>query len=142
MDIEGKEAAVLGMLPIRLIRRTHRQDRPQPRFDLFQVALDGSADTVLCEQRISPAGVLVSILSPQAEAEPASMMDLIPLMLHEQQEVSEIVGVLDGRPQIRFQHGAKGRLALRPPQPLHIADGFGRLSRHDNGQAMLPAEPV
>ena len=64
MDIESKEAAVLGMFPVRLIRRPRRQDRPQSRFDLFQVALDGSTDSVLCEQRISPAGVLETILSP------------------------------------------------------------------------------
>ena len=133
MDIESKEAAVLGMLPVRLIRRTHRQDRPQPRFDLFQVALDGSADTVLCEQRISPAGVLVSILSPQAEAEPASMMDLIPLMLHEQKEVAEVVGVPDSIPQICLQHGAEGGLPLGLAQPLNVADRPGRLALHDDG---------
>ena len=83
MDIEGKKTAVSGMLPVRLIRQPRRQDRPQSRFDLFQVALDGSTDSVLCEQRISPAGVLKSLLSTQAETEPAAMMDLIPLMLHE-----------------------------------------------------------
>ena len=78
MDIEGEKTAVSGMLPIWLIRQTRRQDRTQSRFDLFQVALDGGADTILREQRISPAGVLISILPPQAEAEPAAMMDLIP----------------------------------------------------------------
>ena len=70
------------------------------------------------------------------------MMDLIPLMLHEQKEVAEVVGVPDGIPQICLQHGAEGGLPFGLPQPFHIADGFGRLSRHDNGQAMLPAEPV
>ena len=70
------------------------------------------------------------------------MMDLIPLMLHEQEEVAEVVGVPDGIPQICLQQGAEGGLPPGLPQPLHIADGFGRLSRHNNGQAMLPAEPV
>ena len=142
MDIEGKEAAVLGMFPVRLIRRPRRQDRPQSRFNLFQVALDGSADTVLCEQRISPAGVLVSVLSSQAEAEPASMMDLIPLMLHEQEEVAEVVGVPDSIPQICLQHGAEGGLPFGLAQPLDVADRPGRLALHDDGQSMLPAEPV
>ena len=112
MDIEGEKTAVSGMLPVRLIRRPRRQDRPQPRFDLFQVTLDGSTDSVLCEQRISPAGVLESLLSTQAETEPAAMMDLIPLMLHEQEEVAEVVGVPDGIPQICLQQGAEGGLPL------------------------------
>ena len=104
--------------------------------------MNSSTDTILREQRIASAGILESLLSPQTKTQPITVADLISHVFHEQEEVSEIVGVLDGRPQIRFQHGAKGRLALRPPQPLHIADGFERLSRHDNGQAMLPAEPV
>ena len=133
MDIEGKKTAVSGMLPIWLIRQTRRQDRTQPRFDLFQVALDGSTDSVLCEQRISPAGVLESLLSTQAEAEPAAMMDLIPLMLHEQEEVAEVVGVPDGIPQIRLQHGAEGGLPLGLAQPLNVADRPGRRALHDDG---------
>ena len=142
MDIEGEKTAVSGMLPIWLIRQTRRQDRTQSRFDLFQVALDGSTDSVLCEQRISPAGVLETILSPQAEAEPAAMMDLIPLMLHEQKEVAEVVGVPNGIPQIRLQHGAEGGLPLGLVQPLNVADRPGRLALHDDGQSMLSAEPV
>ena len=142
MDIEGKKTAVSGMLPVRLIRQPRRQDRPQSRFDLFQVALDGSTDSVLCEQRISPAGVLKSLLSTQAETEPAAMMDLIPLMLHEQEEVAEVVGVPDSIPQICLQHGAEGGLPFGLAQPLDVADRPGRLALHDDGQSMLPAEPV
>ena len=142
MDIEGKKTAVSGMLPVRLIRQPRRQDRPQSRFDLFQVALDGSTDSVLCEQRISPAGVLKSLLSTQAETEPAAMMDLIPLMLHEQEEVAEVVGVPDGIPQICLQHGTEGGLPLGLAQPLNVADRPGRRALHDDGQSMLPAESV
>ena len=142
MDIEGEKTAVSGMLLVRLICRQRRQDRPQPRFDLFQVALDGSTDSVLCEQRISPAGVLVSILPPQAKTEPAAMMDLIPLMLHEQEEVAEVVGVPDGVMQICLQHGTEGGLPPGLAQPLNVADRPGRRALHDDGQSMLPAEPV
>ena len=142
MDIEGKKTAVSGMLPVRLIRQPRRQDRPQSRFDLFQVALDGSTDSVLCEQRISPAGVLKSLLSTQAETEPAAMMDLIPLMLHEQEEVAEVVGVPGGIPQICLQHGTEGGLPLGLAQPLNVADRPGRRALHDDGQSMLPAESV
>ena len=70
------------------------------------------------------------------------MMDLIPLMLHEQEEVAQVVGVLDGVPQVRFQHGAEGGLAPALPQPLNVADRPGRRALHDDGQSMLPAEPV
>ena len=142
MDIEGKKTAVSGMLPIWLIRQTRRQDRTQSRFDLFQVALDGSTDSVLCEQRISSARVLKSLLPPQAEAEPAAMMDLIPLMLHEQEEVAEVVGIPDGIPQICLQQGAEGGLPPGLAQPLNVADRPGRRALHDDGQSMLPAEPV
>ena len=142
MDIEGKKTAVSGMLPIWLIRQTRRQDRTQSRFDLFQVALDGNTDSVLCEQRISPAGILESLLPPQAKTQPITVVDLIAHVLHDQEKVAEIIGILNSRPQIRLQHGTKCRLPFGLPQPFHIADGFGRLSRHDNGQAMLPAEPV
>ena len=142
MDIEGEKTAVSGTLPVRLICRQRRQDRPQPRFDLFQVALDGSTDSVLCEQRISPTGVLKSLLPSQAETEPAAMMDLIPLMLHEQEEVAEVVGVPDGIPQICLQQGAEGGLPPGLAQPLNVADRPGRRALHDDGQSMLPAEPV
>ena len=50
------------------------------------------------------------------------MLDLIALVLHDEEEVSDIVGILYGLPQIRLQHGAEGRLALALPQPLDITD--------------------
>ena len=70
------------------------------------------------------------------------MMDLIPLMLHEQEEVAEVVGVPDSIPQICLQHGAEGGLPFGLAQPLDVADRPGRLVLHDDGQSMLPAEPV
>ena len=55
--------------------------------DKVRERTDGKYEIKLfSEQRISPAGVLESLLSTQAEAEPATMMDLIPLMLHEQED--------------------------------------------------------
>ena len=77
--------------------------------------------------------ILISILPPQAEAEPAAMMDLIPLMLHEQEEVAEVVGVPDGIPQICLQQGAEGGLPPGLPQPLNVADRPGRHTLHDDG---------
>ena len=43
-----------------------------------------------------------SLLSPQAEAQAGSpWLDLIALVLHEQEEVAEVVGVRDGGPADR-----------------------------------------
>ena len=39
-------------------------------------------------------------------------MDLIAPMLHKKEKVTEIVGILNGVTQIRFQHGTERRLAL------------------------------
>ena len=64
------------------------------------------------------------------------------LMLHEQKEVSEIVGILDGIVQVRFEHGAEGRLALFLTQPLRIADGFLFIIFQNDAQTMRFAQPV
>ena len=61
------------------------------------------------------------------------MMDLIPLMLHEQEEVAEVVGVPDGIPQICLQQGAEGGLPPGLAQPLNVADRPGRRALHDDG---------
>ena len=70
------------------------------------------------------------------------MADLPAHVLHEHKEVAQVVGVLDGRPQVRLQHGAEGGLALALPQPFDIADGLGGSPLHDDRQAVLPAEAV
>ena len=125
MHIEGQKTCVLRMLLIRLILGPGNHCRPAISFDLRKVALDRGADTILGEQRIPSAGILESLLSPQAEAQLIAMADLIAHVLHEQEKVSEVIGILNGRPQIRFQHGAECGLALGLSQPLYIADGFG-----------------
>ena len=70
------------------------------------------------------------------------MADLPAHVLHEHKEVAQVVGVLDGRPQVRLQHGTEGGLALALPQPFDVADGLGGSALHDNRQAVLPAETV
>ena len=70
------------------------------------------------------------------------MLDLPALVFHEQEEVAQVVGVLDGVPQVRLQHGAEGELAPGLPEPLRIADRPGPLALQDDGQAMFPAQPV
>ena len=70
------------------------------------------------------------------------MADLPAHVLHEHEEVAQVVGVLDGRPQVRLQHGPEGGLALAPPQPFDVTDGLGGSSLHDDRQPMFPAETV
>ena len=53
-----------------------------------------------------------------------------------------IVVILNGRPQVRLQHGAESGLALGLPQPFDVADCLGRLALHDYGPPMLPAQAV
>ena len=48
--------------------------------------------------------------SPKSKA--FAVMDLIAPMLHKKEKVTEIVGVLDGIVQVRFEHRAERRLAL------------------------------
>ena len=69
-------------------------------------------------------------------------MDLIAPMLHEHKEVSEIIGVLDGIVQVRFEHRAERRLALFLTQPLRIADGFLFIIFQNDAQTMRFAQPV
>ena len=69
-------------------------------------------------------------------------MDLIAPMLHEQEKVTEIVGILDGITQIRFQHGTERRLALFLTQPLRIADGFLFTVFQNDAQTMRFAQPI
>ena len=69
-------------------------------------------------------------------------MDLVALMLHEQEEVTEIVGILDGIVQVRFEHRAERRLALFLTQPLRIADGFLFTVFQNDAQTMRFAQPI
>ena len=69
-------------------------------------------------------------------------MDLIPLVLHEQEEVTEIVRVRNRIAQVRFQHGAECRLAFLLTQPLRIADSFLFIAFQNDAQTMRFAQPI
>ena len=70
------------------------------------------------------------------------MADLIALVLHEQEEVPQVVGVLDGLPQIRLQQTAEGGLILGLAEPLNVTHRFGRFPTHDNREPVFQAQPV
>lgn len=95
--------------------------------------MDRSSDALLSKQRFFSAWHHETILSPEAKAQTVSMLDLPALVFHEQEEVAQVVGVLDGVPKIRFQHGAEGGLAPGLPEPLRIADRPGPLTLQDDG---------
>ena len=144
VDIQGHESGVLLRVApaVRLIPGPIDDGWASTGGDLIQVPLDGGADPILGEKRILPAWYHEPLLSFEAEAEAIPMLDLISLMLHNEEEVADIVGVLYGLPEIRLQHGAEGGLALALPQPLDVTDRLFSLALHDDGQAVLPAQPV
>ncbi len=101
-----------------------------------------NVDALLGEQRVFPAWAHEPILSPQPEAQAIPVADLPPHVFHEHKEVAQVVGVLNGRPQVRLQHGAEGGLAPGLAEPFDVADRFARAALHDDGQPMLPAQPA
>ena len=60
------------------------------------------------------------------------MLDLISLVLHDEEEVTDVVGILDSLPQICLQHGTEGGLPLGLAQPLNVADRPSRHALHDD----------
>lgn len=135
VDVQGhKSGVLLGIAPaVRLVLQPVDDGRAVAGSDLIQVPLDSGADAILSEQRIFSARYHELFLTPKAETEAIPMLDLIALMLHDEEEVTDVVGVLDGLPQIRLQHGAEGGLALALPQPLDVTDRLFSLTLQDNG---------
>ena len=58
------------------------------------------------------SGYMITLLPAQSETEPVAVVDLVALMLHEQEKVTEIVRVGNGIAQVRFQHGTERRLTF------------------------------
>ena len=87
-------------------------------------------------------GIHETLLPAQTESKPIAVVDLVALMLHEHEEVAEIVGIRNCVTQVRFQHGTERRLTFGLTEPFNIADSFGGLALHNDGQPMLPAELI
>ena len=144
VDVQGhKSGVLLGVAPaVRLIPGPVDDGRACAGFDGIEVPFDGGADPGLGEQRIFPARHHEALLAPQTETEAIPMLDLISLVLHDEEEVTDIVGILYGLPQIRLQHGPESRLALALPQPLDVTNRFFCFTLHDNREAVFPTQPV
>ena len=142
MDIQCQIAGVPGVLLVGAVLRPELDGRPPSSLNGSQISLDGGPDAVLGEQWIFPAGDHEALLSPQTEAQAVPVADFVAHVLHEQEEVAQVVGVRYGGAQILLQHGAEGGLAPGPAQPLNVADRLGGLPLEENGQAALPAQAI
>ena len=108
----------------------------------IQIAVDGRTDSVLRILLIFSLRVHKMVLSSELEAQAATVLDLIPLPLHESEEVSNGVGVLDGCFQVSLQHGTIGGLTFTLAQPFDVAHGFLPIPLDDDGEAMFSAEAI
>ena len=116
VNVQRQEACVFRVLFIRPVGNAMCRRWPLARLDSRQISLNRRPDAVLREQRILSAWDHEPLLAPQPEAETVPVADLPAHVLHEHKEVSRVVGVLDGGPQVCLQHGAEGGLALALPQ--------------------------
>ena len=142
MVVQRKKSLIFGMRVIWLRLRTRDECRSGTSFDLCEIARNGALDVFFRERCVLALWMHETLLTAQPEAQPIAVMDLVALMLHEQEKVTEIVRVRNGVAQVRFQHGAERRLSFGLPQPFNIADCLGGLTFHNDGQPMLPAELI
>ena len=116
--------------------------RSDTGFNLCEIARDGALDVFFRICCVFALRIHETLLPAQSETETVAVVDLVALMLHEQEEVAEIVRVGNRIAQVRFQHGAERWLPFRLAEPFNIADRFGGLSLHNDRQPMLPAELI
>ena len=81
-------------------------------FNLREIARNGAFNVFFRKRCILALWIHIAFLPAQSETQPVAVVDLVALMLHEQEEVAEIVRVGNRIAQVRFQHGAERRLTL------------------------------
>ena len=113
--------------------RTREERRSGTGFDLCQIARNGAFDIFFRKRCILALWIHIAFLPAQSKAQPVAVVDLVALMLHEQEEVAEIVRVCNRVAQIRFQHGAERRLTFGLAEPFNVADRFYTLSLKNYG---------
>ena len=102
-------------------------------FDLCQIASNSELDIFFRICRVFAFRLHETLLPAQSETETVAVVDLVALMLHEQEKVTEIVRGGNGIAQIRFQHGAERRLTFGLTEPFNITDCFCTLSLKNYG---------
>ena len=138
--VKRKESLVLWMWAVWLGLWAREERRSGTGFNLCQIARNDALDVFFRKRRVFALRIHIPLLPAQSETETVAVVDLVALMLHEQEEVAEIVRVGNRIAQVRFQHGAERWLPFRLAEPFNIADRFGGLSLHNDRQPMLPAE--
>ena len=96
MIVQRKESLVLWMRAIRLGLRMRDERRSGTSLDLCQIARNGAFNVFFRKRRVFALRIHETLLPAQAEAKPVAVMDFVALMLHEQEEVAEIVRVGNG----------------------------------------------
>ena len=131
--VKSKESLVLWMRAIRLGLRTRDKCWSGTGFNLCEIAHNGALDVFFRKRRVFALRIHIPLLPTQPKAKPVSVMDFVALMLHEQEEVAEIVRVGNGIAQVRFQHGTERRLTFGLTEPFNVADRFCTLSLKNYG---------
>ena len=142
MIVQRKESLVLWMWAVWLGLRTRNKRRSGTSLDLCQIARNGAFNVFFRKRRVFALRIHETLLPAQSETETVAVVDLVALMLHEQEEVAEIVRVGNRIAQVRFQHGTERWLPFGLAEPFDVADRFGGLALHNDRQSMLPAELI
>ena len=140
--VQCQKSGVFRVLLVGLVRLPVGNCEIFAHENSIQIAIDGSPNSILGILRILPFRVHEMCLPSELEAQAATVLDLIPLPLHEPEEVSDGVGVLDGCFQIGLQHGAVGGLAFTLTQPFNITHRLLPVTLDDDGEAVLPTRSV
>ena len=128
MIVQRKESLVLWMWAVWLGLRTRNKRRSDTGFDFCEITRNGAFNVFFRKRRVFALRIHETLLPAQSETETVAVVDLVALMLHEQEEVAEIVRVGNRIAQVRFQHGAERWLPFGLAEPFDVADGFCVLS--------------
>ena len=120
--VKSKKSFVLWMWAVWLGLWAREERRSGTSLDLCEIARNGAFNVFFRKRRVFALRIHETLLPAQTESKPVAVVDLVALMLHEQEEVAEIVRVGNRIAQVRFQHGAERWLPFGLAEPFNIAD--------------------
>ena len=94
--VKRKESLVLWMWAVWLGLWAREERRSGTSFDLCQIARNGAFDIFFRKRCILALWIHIAFLPAQSKAQPVAVVNLVALMLHEQEKVTEIVRVGNG----------------------------------------------
>ena len=131
--VKSKKSLVLWMWAVWLGLRTRNKRRSDTGFDFCEITRNGAFNVFFRKRRVFALRIHETLLPAQTESKPVAVVDLVALMLHEQEKVTEIVGIRNCVTLVRFQHGTERRLTFGLTEPFNIADRFCTLSLKNYG---------